>query len=118
MNKEIKKALAKSRRVVRVRAKIKGTDARPRLAVRRTLLHIYAQVINDVTGKTLAAASDKDVKAGKMNKTEVAAEVGKVLAERAKAKKVDMVVFDRRDKKYHGRVKALADGARAGGLQF
>ena len=88
--------------------------------MRRSLSHIYAQVIDDVTGKTLAAASDKDVKAGKkkMTKTEVASEVGKVLAERATAKKVTQVVFDRRDKKYHGRVKAVAEGARAGGLQF
>jgi len=118
MNTEQKKAFAKSRRIVRVRAKVSGSTERPRLTVRRSLSHIYAQIIDDVAGKTLAAASDKDVKGVKMTKIEVASEVGKILAERAKAKKVTTVVFDRRDKKYHGRVKAVAEGARAGGLQF
>jgi large subunit ribosomal protein L18 len=118
MNKQQLKTIAKARRVIRVRAKVKGSTERPRLAVRRSLSHIYAQVIDDVTGKTLVAASDKDVKTEKLTKTEIATEVGKVLAERAKAKKVETVVFDRRDKRFHGRVKALADGARAGGLIF
>ncbi len=86
--------------------------------MRRSLSHIYAQVIDDASRKTVVAASDADVKTKGMKKTEVAAEVGKLLAERAKAKGVSVVVFDRRDKRYHGRVKALADGARAGGLTF
>ncbi len=113
-----KKTILAARRVNRVRAKVNGTTQRPRLTVRRSIAHIYAQVIDDVTGKTLAAASDRDVKGEKMTKTEVATAVGKLVAERAKEKKVSTVVFDRRDKKYHGRVKALADGAREGGLQF
>ena len=118
MNKEQKKGFAKARRIIRVRAKITGTTERPRLAVRRTISHVYAQVIDDSNGKTIVAASDADVKGKKMTKTEVSMEVGKVLAERAKAKGVEKVVFDRRDKKYHGRVKAVADGARSGGLTF
>ncbi len=114
----MKKASAAMRRIKRVRAKISGTAKRPRLAVRRSLMHIYAQLIDDVSSTTIVAASDKDVKVGKMTKLEVATEVGKVLADRANSKKISVVVFDRRDKKYHGRVKALADGARANGLQF
>ncbi|MBI5654419.1 50S ribosomal protein L18 [Candidatus Uhrbacteria bacterium] len=117
MKKDVLKTIAKARRIIRVRAKISGTAERPRLAVRRSLSHIYAQLIDDVSKKTLVAASDKDVK-GKFTKTEAAAEVGKILAEKAVAKKIQSVVFDRRDKRYHGRVKALADGARAGGLKF
>ncbi len=112
------KNFARARRVKRVRAKVSGTTARPRLAVARTLAHIYAQIIDDATGKTLAAASDKDVKATGLKKTEIAAEVGKMVATRAIEKKVKAVVFDRRDKRYHGRVKALADAAREAGLQF
>ena len=115
------KLAVRQRRTARVRAKIKGTAERPRLSVRRTLSHIYAQIIDDTAGRTLAAASDADVaktKAKKMDKTAIAAEVGKILAERALAKKVGQAVFDRRDRKYHGRIKALADGARAGGLSF
>jgi len=118
MKSSSRKTLLTARRVARVRAKITGSTERPRLAVRRTLSHIYAQVIDDSSGKTIAAASDADVKATGLNKTDVATEVGKILAERAIAKSVKSVVFDRRDKKYHGRVKALADGARAGGLTF
>lgn len=118
MNRSTRKTILRSRRIARVRAKIKGTTERPRLAVRRSLSHIYAQIIDDTTGRTLAAASDADVKGDKKNKTDVAAEVGKLLAERAKEKKVTAVIFDRRDKRYHGRVKALAEGAREGGLVF
>lgn len=118
MNTQIKKGEAKQRRIARTRAKIMGTKERPRLAVRRSLSHIYAQVIDDAAGKTIAAASDADVKAGKKTKTDIATEVGKLVAERAAAKGVTKVVFDRRDKRYHGRVKALADAARAGGLTF
>ena len=117
MNAQIRKNESAARRVNRVRAKVSGTTERPRLAVRRSLAHIYAQVIDDTTGKTLAAASDADVKQ-KLNKTEMATAVGKLVAERALAAKVKAVVFDRRDKKYHGRVAALAEGARAAGLSF
>lgn len=111
-----KRTLA-ARRAKRTRARIHGTHEVPRLTVKRSLKHIYAQFIDDVTGKTLAAASDKDVKvAGK--KTDIAKEVGKIAAERAKAKGIERVVFDRGSARYHGRVAALADGAREGGLQF
>jgi large subunit ribosomal protein L18 len=111
--------LSRARRIKRVRSRVSGSAKRPRLAVARTLKHIYAQLIDDAAGKTLVAASDKDVKATKgMKPIQMAEAVGKTLAERAKAKKIDAAVFDRRDKKYHGRVKALADGARAGGLTF
>lgn len=113
-------AARKARRTARVRTKIKGGVRRHRLAVYRSLNHIYAQIIDDESGKTLAAAADSDLKKtkGKMTKTEEAGKVGELIAERAKAKKVNQVVFDRRDKKYHGRIKALAEGARAGGLSF
>ncbi len=109
---------ARARRIQRVRAKLFGTGVRPRLAVRRSLAHIYVQLVDDQLGRTLAAASDADIKLTKLRKTEIAQEVGKVLAERALAQGIKAAVFDRRDKKYHGRVKALADGARAGGLKF
>ncbi|MBU2566113.1 50S ribosomal protein L18 [Patescibacteria group bacterium] len=119
MNELKAKKLSQLRRAYRVRAKVSGTGERPRLTVKRALSHIYAQVIDDVKGLTLAAASDKDVKDSKgKTKVEVATEVGKIVAERAKAKNISAVVFDRKDKRYHGRVKALADGAREGGLQF
>ena len=118
MNKQTIKLESALRRIGRVRSKIRGTTERPRLTVKRTLSHVYVQVIDDTTGRTIAAASDADVKAKDLKKTEVAAEVGKIIAERAKAKNVTTVVFDRRDKRYHGRVQALADGARSGGLTF
>jgi large subunit ribosomal protein L18 len=113
------KEAKKARRTRRVRARVKGTTARPRLAVFRSLKHISAQVIDDATGKTLASARDTDVKAKKGEKpTEIAKSVGTLLAEHAKAAKVTKVVFDRRDKQYHGRIRALAEGAREGGLEF
>ncbi|MBU1348730.1 50S ribosomal protein L18 [Patescibacteria group bacterium] len=111
----------RARRITRTRAKIDGTAERPRLTVRRTLTHVYVQVIDDGVGKTIAACSDLDLKKTAVKgktKTEIAFLVGKAVAERAKAKGVERVVFDRRDKKYHGRVKAVADGARDEGLQF
>lgn len=121
MNRQLVKQEARTRRIARVRATLRGTTERPRLAVRRTLSHVYAQVIDDTLGKTIVSASDADIDAkdvaGK-KKTEIAFLVGKVIAERAKAKGIEKIVFDRRDKKYHGRVKAVADGARDGGLQF
>lgn len=110
---------ARVRRVARVRARIQGTGERPRLAVHRSLRHISAQLIDDVSRKTIVSASDKDVKATKeMKPMQIAAEVGKMIATLAKEKKITRAVFDRRDKRYHGRVKSLAEGAREGGLDF
>ena len=121
MKSECKKQELRSRRIARTRAKVDWTALRPRLTVRRSLSHIYVQVVDDAKQVTLVAFSDadltKDAVAGK-KKIEVAFLVGKGVAERARAKNVERVVFDRRDKKYHGRVKAVADGAREGGLQF
>jgi large subunit ribosomal protein L18 len=108
--------IARKRRHERVRERVAGTGDRPRLAVFRSLSHIYAQVIDDRSGRTVAAASDLDVGTGK--KSEKAKQVGKAIAERAKAKGVGEVVFDRGGYRYHGRVKALADGARESGLKF
>ena len=103
----------------RVRAKISGTPEMPRLNVFRSEANIYAQVIDDVSGKTLVSASslDKDIQ-GYGGNIAAAAAVGRLVAERAKAKGIETVVFDRGGYLYHGRVKALAEGAREGGLQF
>ena len=111
------------RRKARVRRAIKArAGGRPRLSVFRSDKNIYAQIIDDLTGRTLAAAStlDKDVKANVKNgaTTEAAAAIGKLIAERGKAANVSEVIFDRGGYLYHGRVKALADAAREGGLQF
>jgi large subunit ribosomal protein L18 len=110
------------RRQKRVRKKIAGTSERPRLAVFRSSKHIYAQVIDDVAGKTLAAASslDADIKGqGTSGGNKAAASlVGKAVAERAKGAGIDKVCFDRRSYKYHGRVQALAEAAREAGLLF
>ncbi len=113
---------ARIRRHTRVRRRVNGTPERPRLAVFRSLSHIYAQVIDDVERKTIAAASDveSDLKAkvaGK-KKEEVAALIGSLVAERAKEKGVTKVVFDRGGFVFHGRVKALAEAARESGLDF
>ena len=110
----------------RIRRKLNGTAERPRLSVYRSLNHIYAQLIDDLAGRTMVAASSREgagkPEAGAKKKTggnvAVAKEVGKVLAQRAKAKGVDKVVFDRGGYLYHGRVKALADAAREAGLKF
>jgi large subunit ribosomal protein L18 len=112
----------RDRRHRRLRVKVQGTPERPRLNVYRSLEHIYAQVIDDTIGNTLAAAStmDKEVRKaidGK-NKTEAAKIVGQIVATRAKTAGILKVVFDRGGNKYHGRIKALADGAREGGLDF
>ncbi len=103
----------------RIRHKLSGTPERPRLAVFRSLAHIYAQVIDDAAGKTLASASSVD-KGARTNGGNVAAAkaIGKAVAERAKEKGITRVVFDRGGYQYHGRVKALADAARAAGLEF
>ena len=104
----------------RIRLKLKGSEERPRLAVFRSLKHIYAQVINDREGRTLVAASSGEKKAGVGSGGNLAGakEVGKLIAERAKSKGISKVVFDRGGYLYHGRVKALADAARAAGLEF
>jgi large subunit ribosomal protein L18 len=110
---------ARKRRHRRVRGKVQGSVERPRLVVSRTNRGISAQLIDDLDGKTVASASWVALKASfKGDKSEQAAEVGKLLAKNAKAAGVDSVVFDRAGYLYHGRVKALADGAREGGLQF
>jgi large subunit ribosomal protein L18 len=116
-NAQIHKSQQQSRRRGRIRARISGTAARPRFSVYRSLQHIYAQLIDDDLGVTLAAAQDTEIKT-KGTRTEVAKQVGSLLAERAKAKGVTQVTFDRGGRKYHGRVKAVADGAREGGLDF
>ena len=113
---------ARVRRHARVRKRVQGTLERPRLSVFRSLSHVYAQVIDDVSGRTLVAASDVDkelarTKDGKA-KTDVAKLVGEKIAERAKKAGIDQVVFDRGGYPFHGRIKALADAARAGGLKF
>jgi large subunit ribosomal protein L18 len=114
--------LARKRRHVRVRRRVRGTPERQRLNVFRSANHIYAQVIDDTQGRTLAAASDLDPDLaadlqGK-KKSERAAVVGRAVAERAKANGVNTVVFDRAGYKYHGRVRALAEAAREAGLGF
>ena len=116
----IKEKRAKAiRRKRRSRAKTQGTKTRPRLCVNRTLNHIYAQIIDDDAGKTIAAVSDIKIKKKKDGgKIEVAKEVGKAIAKAATEKKIKKVIFDRSGNKFHGRVKALADAAREAGLEF
>ena len=122
MGKSNKKELARRRRHARVRKRLAGTSERPRLNVRRSLNHIYVQLIDDSQGRTLLAVSSLDPSLGKSlagkTKTEQAAEVGKALAERAAEAGISQIVFDRGGYKYHGRVKKLADASREGGLQF
>jgi large subunit ribosomal protein L18 len=117
-----KKRQARERRHARIRKHLSGTADRPRLCVYRSLDHIYAQVIDDVAGKTLVSAStvDRQVRslADGKNKTEQAILVGKTVAERALEAGIKQVVFDRGGFKYHGRVKALADASREAGLDF
>lgn len=102
----------------RVRARVVGTEGRPRLSVFRSNTHIYAQIINDDKGITLAAFSDAKIKKEKMTKTQMAETVGEEIAKKALAKKIKTVTFDRNGFRFHGRVKAVADGARKGGLIF
>lgn len=112
----------KERRRQRIRKKISGTNERPRLSVFRSLNHIYAQIVDDTTGKTLVSAStlDKEFKEVKVNKSniEFAKKVGAMIAEKALNKGIQKVVFDRAGYRYHGCIKALADAAREKGLQF
>lgn len=116
-NKQKIKQIKRKRRVARTRAKIFGTNFKPRLAVYCSLKYCYAQLIDDDQGKTLVSASDLGVK-GRTKKTDRARKVGRVLAEKALERKIKEAVFDRRGYKYHGRVRALAEGAREGGLRF
>jgi large subunit ribosomal protein L18 len=112
------KAAARGRRHNRLRKRLAGTAARPRLVVSRSARHIFVQVVDDVVGKTLVSAStmEADLRGFEGDKTAKAKKVGELVAERAKAAGVDEVVFDRGGNKYHGRVAAIADGAREGGL--
>ena len=111
---------ARLKRHHRIRLTVEGNTERPRLAVFRSLKHIYAQVIDDSNGRTLAAAStvETELRNGKQTKTEEAKVVGRLLAERAKGAGVERVVFDRAGFRYHGRIKSLADAAREAGLEF
>ena len=113
---------ARLKRKLSIRKRIDGTDERPRLSVFRSLTHIYAQVVNDATQQTLAATStlDKAIKADLvgLKKREQAKKVGQAIAKACLAKGIDKVVFDRNGYLYHGRITALADGAREGGLKF
>lgn len=112
------KAISRRRRHLRLRKKVVGTASRPRLVVTRSARHITAQVVDDAIGQTLASASTLEVslRGGEGDKTAKAKKVGELVAERAKVKGIDAVVFDRGGNKYHGRVAAVADGAREGGL--
>ena len=117
----LSKLQGRKRRKLRIRKKVTGTSERPRLSVFRSARHIYVQVIDDVSGRTLAAAStvSKDVREGlEGNKVAVAKKIGGLIAERCKAQSINKVVFDRNGFLYHGRIKALADAAREGGLDF
>jgi large subunit ribosomal protein L18 len=111
---------ARQKRHERIRLSLAGTPERPRLAVFRSLNHIYAQVIDDTSGRTLAAAStlERELKGSRTTKTEEAAIVGRLVAERAKSAGVERVVFDRAGFRYHGRIRSLADAAREAGLDF
>ncbi|MGO2540281.1 50S ribosomal protein L18 [Specibacter sp. AOP5-B1-6] len=112
------KAAARGRRHLRVRKRVSGTTVRPRLVVNRSARHVFVQVIDDTQGLTLASAStlEADLRAFDGDKTAKAKRVGELVAERAKAAGIEAVVFDRGGNRYHGRVAAIADGAREGGL--
>lgn len=124
MSTEIDTRAARERRHERVRRRIRGDIERPRLCVFRSLNHIYAQVVDDTAGHTLASASSLDgeirtgLKETARSKKDVAEMVGSLVAKRTQEKGISQVVFDRGGYKYHGRVKSLADGARSGGLKF
>ena len=120
MDKNQWKQTKRARRRIGIRKRVLGTAAKPRLSIYKSLNHMYAQVINDLEGKTVAAASTQDgeLKLAKSGNSAAAAAVGEQLAKRAKAAGVNEVVFDRGGFRFHGRVKALADAARKAGLQF
>ena len=115
-----RKALGRKRRHLRVRKKVTGSAVRPRLVVTRSTRHLFVQVVDDLAGHTLVSAStmEADLRADSGDKTAKARKVGELVASRAKAAGIDEVVFDRGGNRYHGRVAALADGAREGGLTF
>lgn len=117
MDKNRQKIFKRTIRRSRVRSRVSGSPKRPRLSVFRSLSGIYAQLIDDESGQSLVSASSREVKL-KGKKADVSKEVGKKLAEKAIARKITACVFDRGGYAYHGRVKALAEGAREGGLQF
>jgi large subunit ribosomal protein L18 len=114
------KAVARKRRHFRLRKKVSGTAVRPRLVVTRSARHMTAQVVDDTVGKTIASAStlEADLRNAEGDKSAKARRIGELVAERAKAAGIDSVVFDRGGNKYHGRVAAVADGAREGGLSL
>jgi len=115
MNKA-KNRLAK--RHLKIRAIVKGSPKRPRFVIFRSNTHIYGMLVDDQAGKTLVSVTDKGMSKKSLTKTEKAREVGKLVAEKAEKEKIKIVVFDRAGYLYHGRVKALAEGAREGGLKF
>jgi large subunit ribosomal protein L18 len=121
-NNMIDKISERKKRALRIRKKVHGTTVRPRLSVRRSLKHMYAQIIDDSNGKSLVqiGSSNKEIagKASDKNKTDISRLVGEMIAEKAKEKGIEKVVFDRKGYTYHGRVKALAEAARKKGLQF
>jgi large subunit ribosomal protein L18 len=112
--------VGRARRHFRLRKKVTGTAARPRMVVTRSTRHISVQIIDDTVGRTLVSAStlDSTIRGGEGDKSALAKRVGELVAERAKAAGIDAVVFDRGGNKYHGRIAALADAAREGGLSF
>ena len=112
------KSAARGRRHLRLRKKVAGTTARPRLVVSRSSRHVFVQIVDDTVGKTVASAStmEADLRSFEGDKTAKARKVGELVAERAKGAGVDAVVFDRGGNKYHGRIAAIAEGAREGGL--
>jgi large subunit ribosomal protein L18 len=114
------KSAARGRRHLRLRKKVTGTTVRPRLVVSRSSRHVFVQIVDDTVGKTVASAStmEADLRSFEGDKTAKARKVGELLAERAKSAGVEAVVFDRGGNKYHGRVAAIADGAREGGLSL
>ena len=114
------KSAARGRRHARVRKKVAGTTGRPRLVVSRSSRHVFVQIVDDTVGKTVASAStmEADLRSFEGDKTAKARRVGELLAERAKSAGVDAVVFDRGGNRYHGRIAAIADGAREGGLSL
>lgn len=113
-------AAGRVRRHLRVRKRVTGSPSRPRLVVNRSAKHMFAQIVDDSAGRTLAAAStlDAQIRSGEGDKTARARRVGELLAQRAKDAGIESVVFDRGGYRYHGRIAALADGAREGGLQL
>jgi large subunit ribosomal protein L18 len=117
---QVTRGAARQKRHERIRLRLSGSPERPRLAVFRSLNNIYAQVIDDTTGTTLAAASslEKELKAASQKKTDEAKTVGRLIAQRARSAGIERVVFDRAGFRYHGRIKSLADAAREAGLEF